>query len=154
MRKIFVLLFLLGPCASSYAALGAAQSTFSGVTPKVTAHVLASSTSTTTSSGSSYQISESTLTSGTVVREYVSASGVVFGVSWSGPFMPDLRTLLGSNFSTLTAAAAQKTKAGHSQLQIQQSDIVIVSGGHMRAYQGRAWIPSALPSGFSTSDIK
>ena len=100
-------------------------------------------------------MSETTLDSGTVVREYVGSSdGTVFAVSWSGAFMPDLRTLLGSHFATLTSAAAARPTAGHSQLSIKDSDVVIVSGGHMRAYAGRAWIISALPAGVSTDEIE
>jgi hypothetical protein len=30
----------------------------------------------------------------------------------------------------------------------------VVSNGHMRAYAGHAWIPSALPAGFDTNTIE
>jgi hypothetical protein len=94
-----------------------------------------------------------TLPSGTTVREYVLSNGVVFAVSWKGPFLPDLKALLGQHFDAMTAEAAKTTKAGHSHLVVNRQDIVIQSAGHMRAYEGRAWIPSLLPTGFNTSDI-
>jgi hypothetical protein len=148
MRRALVLLILISRCACSYAALGSVPSDFGVQQTGVKARSLAAA-------GGTYHINESTLDSGTVVREYVAAStGTVFAVSWSGPLMPDLRTLLGASFTTLTTEAAKKPKAGHSQLYIAGQDLVIVSGGHMRAYTGRAWITSQLPAGVSAADIE
>jgi len=42
---------------------------------------------------------------GTVVREFSSAAGEVFGVSWEGPFLPDLRQLLGASYDSYVQAA-------------------------------------------------
>ncbi|WP_426113474.1 DUF2844 domain-containing protein [Massilia sp. PWRC2] len=97
-----------------------------------------------------YSVSETTLESGTVVREYVGASGAVFAVSWSGPFLPDLRTLLGERFVTLTAATAAGQQRGRGHVGVASADVVIESGGHMRAWSGRAWLPGALPAGWDT----
>lgn len=151
MRRVYAILLLTAQCASSYAALGGAPSTFTGAT--TTAALKARSLASTSSASTTYNVSESTLDGGTVVREYATTAGVVFAVSWDGPFMPDLRTLLGSSFSALTSAAAAVPKAGRSQLQVKNSDLIIESGGHMRAYSGRAWIPSALPTGFTSANI-
>jgi hypothetical protein len=49
-------------------------------------------------SASSYTVRTTTLAVGTVVNEYVGADGVVFGIAWQGPRIPDLPTLLGSYF--------------------------------------------------------
>jgi len=35
-----------------------------------------------------------------------------------------------------------------------QPDVTIESGGHMRAYTGRAWINSRLPAGFDTDTLE
>src|SRR5215831_7981724 len=43
-----------------------------------------------------YTVHEIKAPSDTVVREFVSPAGTVFGVAWSGPATPDLRTVLGS----------------------------------------------------------
>lgn len=153
MRSALVLLLLMFQCAGSYAALGSTPTDFANGKTAVKARSLAAASG--ASASTVYSVNETTLDSGTVVREYVgSSSGTVFAVSWDGPFMPDLRTLLGSHFSTLTAAAAARPKAGHSQLSVKDGDVVIVSGGHMRAYTGRAWIVSALPAGVGTDDIQ
>jgi len=101
-----------------------------------------------------YTVNSSVLDNGTTVREYVGADGVVFAVSWNGPFLPDLRTLLGDHFATLTSEAARRPKAGHSQLHIERPEVTIESTGHMRAYAGRAWINARLPAGFNTQDIE
>ena len=94
------------------------------------------------------------LESGTVVHEYVDAQGTVFAVSWSGPFLPDLKEILGSHFDTLVAQAGNARRGGRSPLMLKQSDLVVVSGGHMGAFQGRAWLPAKLPAGFKPGDIK
>lgn len=97
---------------------------------------------------------ERQLESGTVIHEYLDASGVVFAVSWSGPYIPDLKELLGVHFDAMVEHAGKTARAGRSQLVLKRSDLVIVSGGHMGAFQGRAWLPAQLPAGFTPGDIK
>ena len=137
---------LLVQCPPSDAALGAAPSDF-GVTQSATRARILSAAATT------YSVNETTLPGGTVIREYVARGGNVFAVSWNGPFMPDLRTLLGRHFDTLTSETAKSPKAGHNQVHIVRPEVVIVSGGHMRAYAGRAWIESDFPPGITAVDI-
>ena len=45
-----------------------------------------------------YTVHEMQSSSGTAVREYVSSTGTVFAVAWQGPWLPDLRQLLGPYF--------------------------------------------------------
>src|SRR3954470_14512470 len=47
---------------------------------------------------SGYSVHEMLSPTGTTIREYYGANGVVFGVSWDGEFPPDLRQLLGNYF--------------------------------------------------------
>ncbi|WP_343732342.1 DUF2844 domain-containing protein [Duganella sp.] len=154
MRRAFTLMLFLSLLqgALAWAALGSAPSNFGTATTQ--ARQAARSLAAASSSDALYTVTQSTLDSGTVVREYSDASGVVFAVSWKGPVLPDLRTLLGDKFTVMTSNAAKRPKAGHSQLAVNQSDVVIVSNGHMRAYAGQAWIPAALPAGFDTSSIE
>ena len=157
MRHAIALMFFLTLLqgALAYAALGGSPSDF-GAAP-VTARRLAAAGAATGATASAidsvYTVSQSTLDSGTVVREYSDTAGKVFAVSWRGPTLPDLRTLLGEKFAVMTGAAGQRARAGHSQLALNQSDVVLVSSGHMRAFAGHAWIPSALPAGFDTTTI-
>ena len=108
---------------------------------------------TSTSAATNYSQRETTLPTGTRIREYVATGGKVFAVSWEGPFLPDLRELLGRHFETLNAEAARLPRAGRSQLTVKQPDIVIFSGGHMRAFAGHAWLPADLPAGFNTDEL-
>ncbi|TFW17187.1 DUF2844 domain-containing protein [Duganella callida] len=152
MRHAFTLMLFLSLLqgALAYAALGSSPSDFGGGKQiRQAARSLAAA-----DTGAVYTISQATLDSGTVVREYVDANGVVFAVSWNGPTLPDLRTLLGDKFTVMTSNAAKRPKAGHSQLAVNQADVVIVSNGHMRAFTGRAWIPGALPAGFDTGTME
>ena len=85
-----------------------------------------------------------TLPSGTRVREFVGTDGKVFAVAWNGPTVPNLRQALGRYFDAYVTEAKNK-HAGHGQLQVSQSDLVVQSGGHMRAFAGRAYLPQSIP---------
>jgi Protein of unknown function (DUF2844) len=92
---------------------------------------------------------------GTVVSEYVSPAGRVFAVSWHGPFFPEMQQILGSYFQQYSAALqARKKVYGHHPLDLEQPGLVVQSGGHMRAYVGRAYIPEMLPAGLKAEEIK
>jgi hypothetical protein len=107
----------------------------------------------TTSAGVAYTDISRTVKSGTVVHEYVDASGQVFAVSWSGPFKPNLQRLLGRHFDRL-AQAKGTPEANRARVNIDTSDLVVQSGGHMGAFEGRAWLPSRLPAGFDPQEMK
>jgi hypothetical protein len=92
--------------------------------------------------------------SGGVVREYVSPAGKVFGVSWQGPFLPSMRQLLGSYFSYLQQYAQAQTGHHGGPLIIQKDNFVFTSGGHMRWYHGRAYVPSLLPTNLSPEVVQ
>lgn len=114
---------------------------------------LASEHSRTASTGAAaYSEIESTLDSGTVVRQYADANGTVFAISWSGPFLPDLRDLLGPRFEALAAPTAGRAPRG--PVVVHQPDLQLVSTGHMGAFQGEAWLPGGLPAGFTPADIQ
>jgi len=157
-HAIALMLFLtLLQGALAYAALGGSPSDFGGA--PITARRLAATAAASTSGAANaaadavYTVTQSTLDSGTVVREYSDTAGRVFAVSWRGPSLPDLRTLLGDKFAVMTNSAGKRAQAGHSQLAVDQSDVVLVSNGHMRSFAGHAWLPAALPTGFDTTTI-
>ena len=104
---------------------------------------------------SAYTVKQTTLANGTVVREYVSQAGTVFGVAWNGPQPPDLAALLGSYFPQYVAGVeANRAKGMRGFGAVDNSGLVVHSGGHMGAFSGQAWLPQALPAGVSTSDIQ
>ena len=103
----------------------------------------------------SYSVYELTAPTGTVVREYV-AAGIVFGVGWQGPFVPDMRQILSSYFDSYSQAAnaQRESRVGRQPLNIQQPGLVVRTAGHMRDYYGRAYVPALLPSGVSPDDVR
>lgn len=105
-----------------------------------------------------YSVQEITAASGTVVREFVSPSGVVFAVSWYGPAMPNLQQTFGSYFSQFQAAVqtrrAQEPRfRGHNRLEIRTPSLVVHAFGHMRQYFGIAYVPALMPTNVSLSDL-
>lgn len=102
---------------------------------------------------SAYSVNEILTEDGTRVREYVDGAGVTFGVAWEGPYMPDLRSLFGAYFPAFQEEAKAR-KPGQGALNIARPDLVIQSGGHMRAFRGRAYLPTLLPSGVSPEVIQ
>jgi hypothetical protein len=96
----------------------------------------------------SYKIHEIQLPTGTLMREFVAADGKVFAVAWSGPSKPDLRQALGKYFDAMVSAPRTRFQ-DRKHMQIQQGDLIVQGSGHMRALSGRAYLISAIPSGFN-----
>ena len=107
-------------------------------------------------STAAYTVREITLGSGTVIHEYTSAAGSVFGLAWRGPTMPDLASIFGSYFPQYTAGveAAHKARGWRAPVSVDTSGLVIRTGGHMGAFSGQAWLPAALPAGLAGNDIQ
>jgi hypothetical protein len=94
-----------------------------------------------------YALHEIRAATGTMVREYVNSSGTVFAVAWDGPWLPDLRQVLGTHFEQYQAAMRlQKARTPRGVVSINQPGLVVQMSGHPRAFTGRAYIPSMLPS--------
>jgi hypothetical protein len=91
----------------------------------------------------------------TIVREYVSASGLVFAVAWNGLVHPDLMQLLGSYAGEYERGLERTPREpGRRRLQVKTNQVVVEEWGHMRNLQGRAYVPSLVPSGVSVDEIK
>ena len=103
-----------------------------------------------------YTVHEIKAPTGTIVREYVSASGQVFGVAWQGPWPPDMRQILANYFETFRQAAEAQTNshAGRRPLVINHPELVMHSGGHMRSFAGHAYVPAMLPQGVTAETIQ
>jgi hypothetical protein len=86
-----------------------------------------------------------------ITMEYVAPNGIVFGVAWEGPTLPDLKSVLGASFDQYVAATA--TRRG-TPLAVSSSDLVVYSGGHLRAFAGYAYLPQAMPAGVDVSVIQ
>ena len=146
--RIVVLLTLLLP-SPAVASLGASEDSVQDDQTRLQANVKITATQ-------AYTIHELTSPLGIVVREYVSASGRVFAVSWQGPFQPDMRQILGSYFSQYSVAAKKQrdNQIRRSPLDIHEPSLVLKSMGHMRAYFGLAYDPRLLPPGVNADELR
>jgi hypothetical protein len=101
-----------------------------------------------------YTVVETQTAQAVSVRQYLSSNGVVFAVTWQGPFKPDLRQLLGTYF--LSYSTAQRV-AGSQRLRtigiVNQPDVVVLSGGRPRAFVGSAYLPALVPRGVDVSSL-
>ena len=141
----FLSVLLMAYAGAGHAALGASPEQFNAEATTIVSNV--------TAAGLKYLTRDTTLATGTRVSEYVSDNGVVFAVSWDGPMLPDLKALLGKYFDTMVAESAKSPRAGRSRIAVNLPEVVINSGGHMRAFEGSAWIPAEFPAGFSADDV-
>ncbi|WP_427911846.1 DUF2844 domain-containing protein [Ramlibacter sp. MMS24-I3-19] len=134
----------LAAAGPAFAALGGAPN------PPPPGAAAATTQQAVTAAGAAYSHVQRQLETGTVLHEFVDSGGTVFAVAWSGPFLPDLRELLGASFPALQESAA---RGRTSALSISRPDLVLVSAGHMRGFEGRAWLPTRLPAGFDPRQI-
>jgi hypothetical protein len=90
---------------------------------------------------------------GTVVREYVSPAGLVFGLAWEGPKVPDMAQLLGDYFpayrDALHAAVPHR-----GPWEVQTGDLVAELSGHLGAFAGRAYLVSLVRSPLTSAVIQ
>ncbi|HXY51903.1 MAG TPA: DUF2844 domain-containing protein [Terriglobales bacterium] len=101
-----------------------------------------------------YTVHEMQMSYGTVVREFVSPAGQVFGVAWRGPFLPDMRQILGTYFNRYEQVGIAKSRRAQGPLVIQDPELVLESSGHMQSYRGRAYVPTMVPQGVSLDAIR
>jgi hypothetical protein len=91
----------------------------------------------------------------TTISEYATSSGQIIAYTWQGPTMPDLRALLGPYAGSYRSGAAALAPDGNLHAsRIVRPDVIVESGGPMRGYAGRAWLPAALPPGVTASDFR
>jgi len=91
----------------------------------------------------------------TTIREYVSPSGVVFGIAWNGRGHPDLTPLLGSYAGEYNEALRQTPREpGRRPFSVKTDRVVVEKWGHMRNLKGRAYAPALIPPGVSVDEIK
>lgn len=93
-----------------------------------------------------YKLHIITAADGTVVKEFVSPAGKVFGIAWQSPHMPNVTQLLGANMAVLEQAVEGRKGRRGGPLVVQTPQLIFVSGGHTRFYIGRAYVPSLIPS--------
>jgi hypothetical protein len=91
----------------------------------------------------------------TAVREYVSPSGIVFGIAWNGLIHPDLTQLLGTYAGEYEEALQQTPRQpGRRRLQVKTNRVIVEKWGHMRNLQGRAYAADLIPPGVKIDEIR
>ena len=106
------------------------------------------------SARAAYSVHEMTIPSGTLVREYVSSSGAVFAITWSGPTIPNLQQLMGAHFATM-ANSPRRQSGGRGHMHLEDGALVVESTGRARShFQGRAYLSNALPAGARADEIQ
>jgi Protein of unknown function (DUF2844) len=131
---------------SCWAALGDQATSVLGdsqalnATPRVAAHA-------------AFTVHELQTPTGTVIREYIAPSGVVFAVSWNGPFKPNLPMLLGRYFTNY-ANAPRSAGSTRSHVRIEQPNLIVHAGGRVRQFAGLAYLPQLLPADVTEGDLR
>lgn len=101
-----------------------------------------------------YDLHAITTSGGTLIHEYMTPQGKVFAITWRGPFAPNLQQLFGAYYTQYQSAAAANAAPGnHRMLSVHQSDFVLQAVARMRAYHGKAYIPSLVPAGVSVAAL-
>jgi len=107
----------------------------------------------TLSTAQGFAVHEISAADGTLVREYVSPAGEVFGISWKGMTHPDLVDLLGDHYPAFRDAP-RRPGHRHGPLVVRTDHVVVEMGGHMRDFHGRAYLPDRLPARVSSDAIR
>lgn len=140
----------------SHAALGEKPSALAGTVNPPAAPAMARRLSANASvAASQYTIQETQLESSTVVREYTTPAGVVFAITWQGPVLPNLQTLLGNYFPTFEQETTRAQQTGHQRTRVlmQTPGLVVQSTGRMGRFKGHAYAPDLVPQGVDVQGL-
>ena len=152
---------LLVLCFGAMALIGSAHASLGGNASAVPSEIsragghLREQRSVSTQSAT-YRVHSYTDAQGTLIKQFENSNGVVFAITWNGARRPNLAQLLGeSSFARYAAkSASQASPSLHRQpADVQDSDLIIHSGGHMGHSWGTAYLPNELPAGVSANDL-
>lgn len=154
-RKLYTLFLGLGLAATVLVAAEYARAALGGSADSIISDRKAMSAVRSASTERRGYTIEEMVSESTTVREFISSSGMVFGIAWNGLIHPDLTRLLGS-YAGEYEEALQRTprKPGRRYHQVKTNRIVVEKWGHMRNLQGRAYAPALVPPGVSIDEIK
>ena len=92
-----------------------------------------------------YSLHQISMSDGSVVNEFVSPAGVVFGVSWQGRRLPDFHQLFGAYMTNFQQG--QRTQViPRRGITIQGTDFYFTNFGRTMSFHGRAYAPSLVPT--------
>ena len=103
-----------------------------------------------------YSVYNLAMRDGSLVREFVSSDGIIFGVSWRTQYKPNLEKLLGASYSGYVKSARDNSgQVGiRRNFRHSSSDLVVKSDAHLHLFSGWAYRRSLLPPDFSPDQIE
>jgi len=100
-----------------------------------------------------FSLHQITMADGSVVNEYVSPAGMVFGVSWQAHSIPSMQQLLGSYMPNLQQG--QRTHViPRRAVTVEGDNFVFSSVGHARFFKGRAYVPGLVPANLTPEVVQ
>ena len=100
----------------------------------------------------SYAVHELAVPSGVRLRHFVGANGKVFAVSWSGGWRPNLRDVMGPERYDDFIAATRGKPMMRGLGRVETRGMVVVMGGHQRAFFGHVYLTDLLPDDFFSTN--
>ncbi|MEY4100386.1 MAG: hypothetical protein RL300_1557 [Pseudomonadota bacterium] len=102
-----------------------------------------------------YTVHELHSQEGSHIKQFVNATGQVFGVSWTTQYKPDLSRLLGALHAQYARAEHEQAKRSGIQrhFKLDQQDLLVQSNAHLNVYSGFAMMRSLAPAGFTTAQL-
>ena len=100
-----------------------------------------------------YNLHQITTRDGSGLNEFVSPAGTVFGVSWKGHSLPDFGQMLGPHLTDLQTGVRTHVIPRRG-VTVQNGDFVLISIGHGRYSQIRAYIPSLIPANLTPEVVQ
>lgn len=101
-----------------------------------------------------YTVNEYTMDSGTVVREFIAPTNIVFAVVWRGPSKPDLSQLYGQYYPRYVAATAKQSRPRSRHFSLREPDLVVSTKGRMGNFSGVSYLPNEMPAGVTEADLQ
>lgn len=129
---------------------GVARAHLGGVQASVQADAVAWQAPAVSASGARFTVFTHTTPEGVKVRQFVALTGLVFAVAWDGPVLPDMERLLGGYFPLYQNALQQRKRS----VRVDTPSLSLESGGMMRAFVGRAYLPDQLPAGVTAVELQ
>lgn len=102
--------------------------------------------------GSQFMVHELSAPTGIKVREFVAESGKIFAVSWSGGWRPNLRDIMGEHYDRFIAGTRGRRMA-RGAVRIELPGMVVVMGGHQRAFFGHVYLTDLMPANVALEDL-
>jgi hypothetical protein len=101
----------------------------------------------------SYEVHELAAPTGIKVRQFVGNTGKIFAVSWSGGWRPNLRDIMGDYYDRFIEGTRGRRRA-RGVARIELPGMVVVMGGHQRAFFGRVYLTDLLPTGLDPEALR